>query len=238
MFNKTYTDVVISLEEIEKRGFCLKANWLVNNLSIYMDVIGPPLEDGTDAYFFGNKLIFVTRWSEFTEEDIETVKNENYTLSMTTLNETAHFTLKFGSYSTNYVRTVYNTIFPMNDRNFPVEKFIFLFVDKATGEFIYERDVDVPQLEWELDFVNEKTYSVFSSKYGDIQVGLENVFMYGTDELIDSLITSETDWCDVLYQYSNLTFKDEFDSFNSEGVKAFPNTKYVTVGKNTVTKQW
>ena len=76
MFSKTYTDVVISLEEVEKRGFCLKANWIVDNLSIYMDVIGPPLEDGTDAYFFGNKLIFVTRWSEFTKEDIETVQND------------------------------------------------------------------------------------------------------------------------------------------------------------------
>jgi hypothetical protein len=35
-----------------------------------------------------------------------------------------------------------------------------------------------------------------------------------------------------------MAFGDEINRFNSEGVKAFTNTKYVTIEKDSIKKQW
>ena len=69
-FRKEFGNLTLEVADMPKRGTCLKAT--CGDTYILMDICGmnPMLvPDGTNAYFFANKLIFVTRWSDMSDAE-------------------------------------------------------------------------------------------------------------------------------------------------------------------------
>ncbi|MBR7133819.1 MAG: sel1 repeat family protein [Clostridia bacterium] len=146
MFNQTYGSVTIKTEVMPKRGECLHIS-KTDGTYILADFCGmnPALvPDGTNAYFFGNKLIIVTRWADMTESEIETVENDEITLAVHPY-QCVQLSIKIGENWGDVMTTLHNFSELYNDKDAPVDEIIFIFSDTHDSDYITARSVMLPK---------------------------------------------------------------------------------------------
>ena len=127
MFNETYGNVTIKIEGMPKRGACLHIS-KPDGAYILADFCGmdPTLvADGTNAYFFGNKLILVTRWSDMTDEEKYTVEHSELILAIHPY-KCVQFSIKIGDNWGDVMTTLHNFSKCHNDAEAPVDEIIFV----------------------------------------------------------------------------------------------------------------
>lgn len=145
MFHKLFGNVTIQTVQAPKRGLCLEAS-CGDNTKILMDFCGmnPMLvPDGTNAYFFGNKLIVVTRWSDMSDEEKQTVEEADLVLAIHPY-ECAQLSLKVGENWGDAMVTLPHCYSELNDENAPVDEIIFIFADTHDSDYLTCRSVALP----------------------------------------------------------------------------------------------
>lgn len=143
MFEQVFGKVTLRTVSEPKRGFCLEAS-MGEDTRILMDVCGMMIADGTNAYFFGNKLIFVTRWGNMSDAEKERVQNDTIVLAIHP-SEMIQFSMKMGPHWGDVMLTLPHCYSPYNDENAPVDEIIFVFTDKhAADEFMITRRLALP----------------------------------------------------------------------------------------------
>lgn len=164
MFNQTYGNVTIKTEVMPKRGECLHIS-KSDGTYILADFCGmnPMLvPDGTNAYFFGNKLIFVTRWADMTEDEIHVVENGEITLAVHPY-QCVQFSIKIGDNWGDVITTLHNFSKLYNDVDAPVNEIIFIFADTHDSDYITSRVIKIPKyLQTFLQKANENSIKHFS----------------------------------------------------------------------------
>ncbi len=146
MFNQNYNNITIKTEAMPKRGECLKIS-KPDGTYILADFCGmnPMLvPDGTNAYFFGNTLIFITRWSDMTDDEIDTVENGKITLVVHPY-KCLQFSIKIGENWGDVMTTLHNFSNLHNDISAPVDEVIFIFADTHDSDYITSRVVKIPK---------------------------------------------------------------------------------------------
>ncbi len=161
MFQKKYGNVTIQMVQAAKRGLCLMASR--GHQRILFDFVGDDPErvpDGTNAYMFGNKLILVTRWSDMSEEEKETVRESPLTLALHP-GECIQMSLKIENAWGDVTLTLPHCVSGLNDENAPVDELIFLFGDTHDENFLISRNVLLPPFIQEvLRKANESTHRI------------------------------------------------------------------------------
>lgn len=164
MFKQTYGSVTIKTAEMPKRGECLHIS-KPDGAYILADFCGmnPALvPDGTNAYFFGNKLIIVTRWADMTEGEIRTVEKGEITLAIHPY-QCVQFSIKIGSNWGDVMTTLHNFSKLHNDVNAPVDEIVFIFADTHDSDYITSRAVKIPKyLQNFLQKANQNSIKCFS----------------------------------------------------------------------------
>lgn len=164
MFNETYGNVTIKIEGMPKRGACLHIS-KPDGAYILADFCGmdPTLvADGTNAYFFGNKLILVTRWSDMTDEEKYTVEHCELILAIHPY-KCVQFSIKIGDNWGDVMTTLHNFSKCHNDAEAPVDEIIFVFSDTHDSDYVTARAVKLPKpLQNFLQKANRNSLSHFS----------------------------------------------------------------------------
>ena len=143
MFKQTFGKVTLQTVSEPKRGFCLEAS-LNEETRILMDVCGMMIPDGINAYFFGNKLILVTRWGNMTEQEIECAQNGTIVLAIHP-SEIIQFSMKLGENWGDVMLTLPHCYKDYNDENAPVDEIIFVFTDRYDADdFMIARSLVLP----------------------------------------------------------------------------------------------
>ncbi len=145
MFNKIFGDVTIKTEVMPKRGLCLHIS-KADGTYILADFCGmnPMLvPDGTNAYLFGNKLIFVTRWSDMSEAEIDSVENDEIQVVIHPY-QFVQFSIKIGENWGDVMTTLHNFCTIHNDLEKPVDEMIFIFADTHDSDYLSARSVKLP----------------------------------------------------------------------------------------------
>ena len=145
MFNKTFGNVTIQTKQMPKRGECLFIS-KTDGEYILADYCGMNLTlvpDGTNAYFFGNKLILVTRWSDMSDEEKDTVENSEIVLAVHPY-QCLQFSIKIGNNWGDVMVTLHNFAKLHNDVERPVDEIIFIFADTHDSDYITSRTVNIP----------------------------------------------------------------------------------------------
>ena len=144
MFYETYGDVVLQTVQAPKRGFCLQAS--NGETKILMDIVGmnPMLvPDGTNAYFFGNKVILVTRWSDMSNEEKQGLEKDPITVA---LHPYACLQMSInlsGRWNDVWV-TLPHCWQALNSESRMVDQMIFVFADTRDSEYVTARSVTLP----------------------------------------------------------------------------------------------
>jgi len=164
MFEKSFDNVVVKKVISEKRGACLEA---INNQGekIHMDFCGmnPALvPDGTNAYLFGNTLIFVTRWSDMTDDEKETVETCEIGLAIHPY-EFVQFSIRIDNNWGDVFVNLHHCCSLFNDEEKPVERAVFIFADTHDEDYIISRDVLLPPfVQKYLQKCNKNSHSLHS----------------------------------------------------------------------------
>ncbi len=146
MFCQKYGDVTVKTEEMPKRGNCLKIS-KPDGVYILADFCGmnPMLvPDGTNAYFFGNKLIIVTRWADITEDEMDLFEQGEIELAIHPC-QCVQFSIKIGGNWGDVITTLHNFSKLHNDAEAPVDEIIFIFSDTHNSDYIISRNVKLPK---------------------------------------------------------------------------------------------
>lgn len=145
MFEKSFENVTIKTVSAEKRGLCLEAT-NGHGERILMDFCGmnPALvPDGTNAYLFGNSVIFVTRWSDLSDDEKKTLETGELSLVMHPC-EYVQFSLRIGSGWSDVFTSLHHCYRELNDENSPVKEAIFIFADTHDSDYVISRSVILP----------------------------------------------------------------------------------------------
>jgi len=145
MFEKSFENVTVKKVMAEKRGCCLEA---VNRTGerILMDFCGmnPALvPDGTNAYLFGNSLIMVTRWSDMSDEEKNTVETACLSLAIHPY-QYVQFSLGIDGRWSDVMTTLHHCYGKLNEEDEPVKEAIFIFADTHDGDYVISRCVKLP----------------------------------------------------------------------------------------------
>ncbi len=144
MFYQEYGNLTIRTAQMPKRGTCLQAAFGTNY--ILMDFCGMNsmlVPDGTNAYFFGNKLILVTRWSDMTDEEKALVQRAPLRLAIHPYRY-LQFSLRVGENWGDVMVNLFHCLPQWNDESRPVDEIIFLFADTHDEDFVISRSVALP----------------------------------------------------------------------------------------------
>lgn len=164
MFNQTFGDVTIKTETMPKRGECLHIS-KSDGQYILADCFGmnPMLvPDGTNAYLFGNKLIMVTRWANMSEDEIDTVENDEIIVAIHPY-QCVQFSINLGGNWGDVMTTLHNFSKHHNDVDRPVDEIIFIFTDTHDSDYVSSRVVKLPkQIQKILQKSNQNSLKVFS----------------------------------------------------------------------------
>ena len=142
MFKENFGKVTLETVTAPKRGLCLQAS-MENGTRILMDICGMMLADGTNAYFFGNKLIMVTRWGGMSNAEKERTQTGTLTLALHPT-EMIQFSMKVGENWGDVMLTLPHCYSAYNNENEPVDEIIFVFTDKYDTDFLISRRVALP----------------------------------------------------------------------------------------------
>ena len=146
MFNQTFGEVTIKVESMPKRGECLHIS-KADGQYILADCFGmnPTLvPDGTNAYLFGNKLIVVTRWADMSEDEIDTVENDEIIFAIHPY-KCVQFSINLGGNWGDVMTNLHNFSKYHNDANRPVDEIIFIFADTHDSDYVSSRLVKLPK---------------------------------------------------------------------------------------------
>lgn len=145
MLNQSFGNVSLQTVQAPKRGTCLKAT-NANGEHILMDFFGmnPAIvPDGTNAYFFGNALILVTRWSDMSDEEKNAVEHGALGIVLHPY-ECMQLSLKVDGRWSDVMVNLHHCYALLNDENAPVNQVIFVFSDTHNPDYIISRSVILP----------------------------------------------------------------------------------------------
>jgi len=145
MFERICSHITVRTVNAPKRGLCLEA-LAANGAHIYMDFCGmnPALvPDGTNAYFFGNTLLVVTRWSDMTDAEKETVQTAPLVLAIHPV-ECTQLSLGIGGKWSDVMVTLHHCYEALNEEPAPVDEVVFLFADTHDSDYLTARTVRLP----------------------------------------------------------------------------------------------
>lgn len=145
MFEQKFENVTIKTVTAPKRGTCLEATNAVGE-RILMDCCGmnPTLvPDGTNAYLFGNSVIFVTRWSDMTDSEKKTVENGTLCLAIHPC-QFVQFSLRIKDNWSDVFTNLHHCYDALNDETRPVTEAVFIFADTHDSDYITGRSVKLP----------------------------------------------------------------------------------------------
>lgn len=146
MSQYTFGSVVLATVSSPKRGLCMRAWNTETDKGILFDIGGmdPNLvPDGTNGYFFGNKLLLITRWSDMTEEEMTLVQEGKITLGFHPY-ESIQFSLRIGKYLSGVDVTLPHCLSWLNDEEEAVDEVIFVFTDTHDNDFLVVRSATLP----------------------------------------------------------------------------------------------
>ncbi len=145
MLKQSFGGVTIETVDVPKRGLCMQAT-AVNGEKIYMDYCGmnPALvPDGINAYFFGNKLIVVARWSDLDYSQREQIENSRMTLLIHPY-KCPQLSLKINGIWNNVRVELYHCYEQLNDENAPVDEVLFVLADTHDANYLVVRPIVLP----------------------------------------------------------------------------------------------
>lgn len=144
-FHQVFGNVTVKMVHAEKKGLCLEAS-VENGTKILMEFYRNGFQevvDGTNAYFFGNKLIVVTRWSDMSDAEKHKVETAELVLAIHPY-QCAQLALKIGEKWGDVMVTLPHCYAELNDENAPVDEAIFLFADTEDPDYLTYRRVSLP----------------------------------------------------------------------------------------------
>lgn len=142
-FRKTFGDVTI--ETVRRNGGIYlqasrgRARILMEHYE--NDLLDFP--DGSNGYFFGNKLIVVTRWSGMSDGEKRKVERGHLALAVHPY-PCAQLSLKVEENWGDVLVNLHHCWAPLNDENAPVDELILLFADTADPEYLFCRSLALP----------------------------------------------------------------------------------------------
>jgi len=222
MFKSSFGAVSLETVSVSKRGTCLQAT-NGNGATILMDVIGTMIPDGTNAYYFGNKLILVTRWADMSDEEKHTVETGALTLVFHPY-PIVQMNIKIDGCWGDVMVTLPHCISEYNDVETPVDELIFVFADKHDSDYIVSRSVALPAaLQGFLQQVNKNSIKAISmdSSVASMRAVAAN--------------DSQRDFHDVLYDRCWEYTKEYYRKLRTVDPDHVPLGIYVEIdGNNTV----
>ena len=228
MFDQIFGQVRIQTVAAPKRGLCLQAS--CGEAKILMDFCGmnPTLvPDGTNAYFFGNKLIVVTRWSDMTDDEKETVETAKMILAVHPY-KCAQLSLKVGANWGDAMVTLPHCYDSLNDESKPVDEIIFIFADTHDSDYLISREVALPssvQNFFQRCNINSHEILALDDKLGNIEM------MASTDKY--------KDFYDYLYDMCWEKTRDFFREARSKDLDNIPGGIYIEIDSaNKVTNAY
>ena len=144
-FRQVFGNVTVQTIHDKKKGLCLEAS-LESGAKIHMEFYANTsrdVPDGTNAYFFGNKLILVNRWSDMTDQEKHKVETAELVLAIHPY-QCAQLALKIGDKWGDVMVTLPHCYAELNDENAPVDELIFLFADTEDPDYLTYRRVALP----------------------------------------------------------------------------------------------
>ncbi len=145
-FCETFGDVTIQTVNAKKKGLCLEAT-NGRGVKILMEAYENDIEDipeGSNAYFFGNKLIVVTRWADMSDMEKQKVETAELALALHPY-PCLQVSLKIDKNWGDVIVNLYHCYDGLNDENAPVDEVIFLFADMEDESYLSFRRVALPQ---------------------------------------------------------------------------------------------
>ena len=142
-FRKTFGKVTI--ETVRRNGgiylqaTCGKTKLLMEHYE--NDLLDFP--DGSNGYFFGNKLIVVTRWSDMSDAEKQKVERSNLALAVHPY-PCAQLSLKVGENWGDVLVNLPHCCAGLNDESAPVDEAILIFADTADPKYLSCRSVLLP----------------------------------------------------------------------------------------------
>ena len=126
------------------RGSNLLASWNGEHILIETGwTEANPIPDGTNAYMFANKLIVVTRWSNLSGAEQETLRTSPLTLAIYP-HEFMQFSLRIGQGWEDVFFNLPNCLSGFNFPEEPVEEMIFIGCDPHDSSFLAVRRIALP----------------------------------------------------------------------------------------------
>ena len=224
MFDKVFENVKIKMVMAEKRGCCLEAQ---NNMgeSILMDFCGmnPMLvPDGTNAYMFGNSVIFVTRWSDMSDKEKQTVETGKLCLAIHPC-QFVQFSLAVDGMWSDVFVTLHNCYGKLNDEEKPVREAIFIFADTHDSDYVISRSVVLPP------YVQKFLQKCNAADHKEINL----------DDVTDSLAASaqehpSNDYCDLLYDINWEKTKDSSRCAKKHEPSDIPDGLYIEISSDNI----
>ena len=220
----TYGNILVETTFSPKRGTCMHAVNTDTDAEILFDIGGmdPNLvPDGTFGYFFGNKLILVTRWSDMTEEEMELVKTARLTLGIHPY-ECLQFSLQIGKVLTGVFITLPHCLKWLNREAEPVNEVVFIFTDTHDNDFLIARNAILPPfIAKRLQKANEDNHKRF------------NLDLFEPNYRRQASESELKDFYDVLY---DRCFYEMADFYNAAVKQKYdiPDSLYLDIEDNTV----
>lgn len=189
-FHQVFGNVTIKTVKTKKKGLCLEAS-ANNGAKILMEFHRSGLQeviDGSNAYFFGNKLIVVTRWSEMSKEEKRKVETAELVLAIHPY-PCAQLALKIGEKWGDVMVNLHHCYDVLNDENAPVDEAIFLFADTEDPSYLTCRRVSLPT------FIQRYLKRCNISSHKMLQYDKHIQYLQWEEKQ-----DSKKDFCDLLYQ--------------------------------------
>lgn len=229
MFEQVFEKVKIKMVGAEKRGCCLEAQNALGE-RILMDFCGmnPALvPDGTNAYMFGNSVIFVTRWSDMTDREKQTVEKGELCLAIHPC-QFVQFSLGVDGDWSDVFTTLHHCYEQLNVESQPVTEAIFIFADTHDSDYVISRRVTLPPyVQKFLQKCNAADHKAYSLD------GVTDVIRSKTDE------DPYKDYWDLLYDLNWEKTKESSRIAKKSDPKDIPNGVYVEISSdNQVTNMY
>ena len=144
-FCETFGDVTIQKVNAKKKGICLEAS-NAQGAKILMDYYENnlvDLPDGSNAYFFGNKLIIVTRWADMSDAEKQKVETAELAIALHPY-PCVQVSLKVDHNWGDAIVNLYHCYSALNDESAPVDEAILIFTDTADANYVSCRRVALP----------------------------------------------------------------------------------------------